>query len=69
MFRSSTALFIKRCVRPCVCADVQYLALREDLESDARDFEAPTWSLAVDQQYLKNFSKDAVRRQDVIHGE
>ncbi|MCI4377764.1 hypothetical protein PGIGA_G00207030 [Pangasianodon gigas] len=47
--------------------DVQYLALREDLESDARDFEAPTWSLAVDQQYVKNFSKDAVKRQDVIH--
>ncbi|XP_060783131.1 rho guanine nucleotide exchange factor 18a isoform X2 [Neoarius graeffei] len=47
--------------------DVQYLALREDLESDARDFEAPTWSLSVDQLYVKSFSKDAVKRQDVIH--
>ncbi|KAI5609000.1 rho/rac guanine nucleotide exchange factor (GEF) 18a, partial [Silurus asotus] len=47
--------------------DVQYSALREDLESDAQNFEAPTWSLAVDQQYVKNFSKDSVKRQDVIH--
>ncbi|KAG1934860.1 rho guanine nucleotide exchange factor [Pimephales promelas] len=47
--------------------DGRYNALREDLEADARDFEAPTWSLAVDQHYLKNFSKDAIKRQDVIH--
>ncbi|KAF4089453.1 hypothetical protein AMELA_G00066200 [Ameiurus melas] len=47
--------------------DVQYLALREELESDARDFESPTWSLTVDQQYVKNFSKDAAKRQDVIY--
>ncbi|XP_058250462.1 rho guanine nucleotide exchange factor 18a, partial [Hemibagrus wyckioides] len=47
--------------------DVQYSTLREDLESDARDFEAPTWSLSVDQEYVKNFSKEAVKRQDVIH--
>ncbi|TRY56243.1 hypothetical protein DNTS_028555 [Danionella cerebrum] len=45
----------------------RYNALREDLDADARDFEAPTWSLAVEQQYLKNFSKDTVKRQDVIH--
>ncbi|XP_005171341.2 rho guanine nucleotide exchange factor 18a isoform X1 [Danio rerio] len=47
--------------------ECHYNVLRDDLESDARDFEAPTWSLAVDPQYLKNFSKDAVKRQDVIH--
>lgn len=47
--------------------ECRYNVLREDLETDARDFEAPTWSLAVDPQYLKNFSKDAVKRQDVIH--
>ncbi|KAK7163370.1 hypothetical protein R3I93_007430 [Phoxinus phoxinus] len=47
--------------------DGRYSALREDLEADARDFEAPTWSLAVDQNYLKNYSKDAIKRQDVIH--
>ncbi|XP_026060912.1 rho guanine nucleotide exchange factor 18a [Carassius auratus] len=47
--------------------DGRYNALREDLEADARDFEAPTWSLAVDQQYLKEYSKDNIKRQDVIH--
>ncbi|KAK9979164.1 hypothetical protein ABG768_012608 [Culter alburnus] len=47
--------------------DGRYNALREDLEADARDFEAPTWSLAVDQEYLKNYSKEAIKRQDVIH--
>uniref|UniRef100_A0A8B9HPW9 Rho/rac guanine nucleotide exchange factor (GEF) 18a n=1 Tax=Astyanax mexicanus TaxID=7994 RepID=A0A8B9HPW9_ASTMX len=47
--------------------DDQYSILREDLETDARDFESPTWSLAVDQQYLKAYSKDAIKRQDVIH--
>uniref|UniRef100_A0A673KBD1 Rho guanine nucleotide exchange factor 18-like n=1 Tax=Sinocyclocheilus rhinocerous TaxID=307959 RepID=A0A673KBD1_9TELE len=44
-----------------------YNALREDLEADAREFEAPTWSLAVDQQYLKEYSKEDIKRQDVIH--
>ncbi|XP_042632884.1 rho guanine nucleotide exchange factor 18-like [Cyprinus carpio] len=47
--------------------DGLYNAVREDLEADARDFEAPTWSLAVDQQYLKDFSKEDIKRQDIIH--
>ncbi|XP_073705026.1 rho guanine nucleotide exchange factor 18a isoform X2 [Garra rufa] len=47
--------------------DGHYNALIEDLEADARDFEAPTWSLAVDQQYLKDYSKEDIKRQDVIH--
>ncbi|XP_036452492.1 rho guanine nucleotide exchange factor 18a [Colossoma macropomum] len=46
--------------------DDQYSALREDLEADARDFESPTWTLTVDQQYVKAFTKEA-KRQDVIH--
>lgn len=48
--------------------DGLYNVVREDLEADARDFEAPTWSLAVDQQYLKDFSKEDIKRQDIIHG-
>uniref|UniRef100_A0A8C1MYA6 Rho/rac guanine nucleotide exchange factor (GEF) 18a n=1 Tax=Cyprinus carpio TaxID=7962 RepID=A0A8C1MYA6_CYPCA len=47
--------------------DGRYNALREDLEADARDFEAPTWSSTVDQQYLKEYSKEDIKRQDVIH--
>ncbi|XP_076828079.1 rho guanine nucleotide exchange factor 18a [Brachyhypopomus gauderio] len=41
--------------------------LQEDLEDDARGFEAPTWSLAVDQQYITAYSKEAIKRQDVIY--
>ncbi|XP_041658257.1 rho guanine nucleotide exchange factor 18a [Cheilinus undulatus] len=44
-----------------------YAGLREDLESDAHNLEAESWSLAVDQNYLKTLSKEAVKRQDVIY--
>lgn len=43
--------------------------MRADLELDAQDLEAESWSSAVDQQYLKKHSKDTVKRQDVIYGE
>uniref|UniRef100_A0A3Q3EHV6 Rho/rac guanine nucleotide exchange factor (GEF) 18b n=1 Tax=Labrus bergylta TaxID=56723 RepID=A0A3Q3EHV6_9LABR len=42
-------------------------ALRADLECDAQDLEAESWSLAVDQQYIKKHSKEMVKRQDVIY--
>uniref|UniRef100_A0A8D3D107 Rho/rac guanine nucleotide exchange factor (GEF) 18b n=1 Tax=Scophthalmus maximus TaxID=52904 RepID=A0A8D3D107_SCOMX len=44
-----------------------YAAVRADLESDAQDLEAESWSLAVDQQYVKRHSKEMVKRQDVIY--
>lgn len=44
-----------------------YAGLRGDLESDAHNLEAESWSLAVDQNYLKTLSKEAVKRQDVIY--
>uniref|UniRef100_A0A672H7R9 Rho guanine nucleotide exchange factor 18-like n=1 Tax=Salarias fasciatus TaxID=181472 RepID=A0A672H7R9_SALFA len=44
-----------------------YTAVRADLESDAQDLEADSWSLAVDQQHLKKHSKEVVKRQDVIY--
>ncbi|MEQ2313576.1 hypothetical protein AMECASPLE_003363 [Ameca splendens] len=50
-----------------IVEDSHYAAVRADLESDAQDFEADSWSLAVDQQYLKKHSKDVVKRQDVIY--
>uniref|UniRef100_A0A667YCT9 Rho/rac guanine nucleotide exchange factor (GEF) 18a n=1 Tax=Myripristis murdjan TaxID=586833 RepID=A0A667YCT9_9TELE len=37
------------------------------MESDAQDLEAESWSLAVDQNYLKSLNKEAVKRQDVIY--
>uniref|UniRef100_A0A8C9ZMJ7 Rho/Rac guanine nucleotide exchange factor 18 n=1 Tax=Sander lucioperca TaxID=283035 RepID=A0A8C9ZMJ7_SANLU len=44
-----------------------YAAVRADLESDAQDLEAESWSLAVDQQFVKKHSKEMVKRQDVIY--
>lgn len=50
-------------------SDSQFAALRADLESDAQDLEAESWSLAVDQEHVKKLCKDMVKRQDVIYGE
>lgn len=47
--------------------DPYYNQLRQELEKDAKDLEAETWSLAVDQSYVKELSKDTVKRQDVIY--
>jgi len=49
-------------------AESHYAAVRAELESDAQDLEADSWSSAVDQQYLKKHSKEVVKRQDVIYG-
>ncbi|XP_038163871.1 rho guanine nucleotide exchange factor 18 [Cyprinodon tularosa] len=50
-----------------IVEDSHYAAVRADLESDAQDLEADSWSTAVDQQYLKKHTKDVVKRQDVIY--
>ncbi|XP_042372648.1 rho guanine nucleotide exchange factor 18 isoform X2 [Plectropomus leopardus] len=50
-----------------IVEDAHYTAVRADLESDAQDLEAESWSLAVEQQYVKKHSKEMVKRQDVIY--
>ncbi|XP_028259019.1 rho guanine nucleotide exchange factor 18 isoform X2 [Parambassis ranga] len=50
-----------------IVEDAHYAAVRADLESDAHGLEAESWSLAVDQQYVKKHSKEMVKRQDVIY--
>lgn len=50
-------------------SDSQFATLRVELESDAQDLEAESWSLAVDQEHVKKLSKETVKRQDVIYGE
>ncbi|KAG7249895.1 hypothetical protein CRUP_014785 [Coryphaenoides rupestris] len=45
----------------------QYASLQGDLEADAQDLEGESWSLVVDQDYLKPMSKEAIKRQDVIY--
>nr|XP_046247316.1 rho guanine nucleotide exchange factor 18 isoform X2 [Scatophagus argus] len=50
-----------------IVEDSHYAAVRTDLESDAQDLDAESWSLAVDQQHVKKYSKETVKRQDVIY--
>ncbi|XP_068175203.1 rho guanine nucleotide exchange factor 18 isoform X2 [Antennarius striatus] len=52
---------------PIIVEDAHYVAVKADLESDAQDLEAESWSLAVDQQHVKKHSKETVKRQDVIY--
>ena len=41
----------------------------EEMEIEGRDFEADSWSMAVDSAYLQKHRKDVIKRQDVIYGE
>lgn len=50
-----------------IVEDAHYAAVRSDLESDAQDLEVESWSLAVDQQFVKKHPKEVVKRQDVIY--
>ncbi|XP_034038350.1 rho guanine nucleotide exchange factor 18a isoform X2 [Thalassophryne amazonica] len=47
--------------------DNHFSALRSDLETDAYNLEAETWSMTVGQAYLKGLNKEAIKRQDVIY--
>lgn len=38
------------------------------MEYLAQNLESESWSMAVDQNYLKSLSKEAVKRQEVIYG-
>lgn len=43
--------------------------LLSDFETDEKDFEADSWSLAVDNSFLQQHKMDVMKRQDVIYGE
>ncbi|KAL7992859.1 hypothetical protein Chor_017115 [Crotalus horridus] len=47
--------------------DVQFASLRNELETDAREFAAQSWSLAVEQSFVKQQERDVIKRQDVIY--
>ncbi|XP_062337135.1 rho guanine nucleotide exchange factor 18-like isoform X1 [Osmerus eperlanus] len=47
--------------------DSHYVALQGELEADAQDLEEESWSVAVEQPYLKSLGKEEVKRQDVIY--
>ncbi|XP_068108323.1 rho guanine nucleotide exchange factor 2 isoform X2 [Hyperolius riggenbachi] len=48
-------------------ADVLYNQLMSDFATDEKEFEADSWSLAVDNNYLQRHKKDVMKRQDVIY--
>ncbi|KAJ7986645.1 hypothetical protein DPEC_G00342030 [Dallia pectoralis] len=50
-----------------ILEDEYYSAVLAELDCDAQDLEVESWSLAVDQQYLKDHSKEMIKRQDVIY--
>lgn len=50
-------------------SDAHYATVRAELDADAQDLEAESWSLAVEQQHVKKHTKEMVKRQDVIYGE
>ncbi|CAJ1072685.1 rho guanine nucleotide exchange factor 18a [Xyrichtys novacula] len=52
---------------PINLEDSHYAQLRSDLEFDAQNLEAESWSVAVDQNYLKSLSKEAIKRQDIMY--
>ncbi|XP_073667973.1 uncharacterized protein [Paramisgurnus dabryanus] len=41
--------------------------LMGEFEADAKEFEADSWSVTVDQNCLKQLKKDVIKRQDVIY--
>ncbi|XP_062816267.1 rho guanine nucleotide exchange factor 18 isoform X3 [Anolis carolinensis] len=47
--------------------DGHLASLRNELEADAREFEAQSWSLAVEPWFSKAQERDTVKRQDVIY--
>ncbi|XP_063041302.1 rho guanine nucleotide exchange factor 1a isoform X2 [Engraulis encrasicolus] len=44
-----------------------YTSMLEEMEIEGRDFEADSWSTAVDSAYLQTHRKDVIKRQDVIY--
>ncbi|XP_041961670.1 rho guanine nucleotide exchange factor 2 isoform X2 [Alosa sapidissima] len=47
--------------------ETYYASVLEELEKDGKDFEADSWSMAVDSSYLQTHRKDVIKRQDVIY--
>uniref|UniRef100_A0A3Q3XET5 Uncharacterized protein n=1 Tax=Mola mola TaxID=94237 RepID=A0A3Q3XET5_MOLML len=62
-----SVLLASSLAEPINLEDSNYAQLRAELESSAQNLEAESWSLVVDQNYLKSLNKEAVKRQDVIY--
>ncbi|XP_051527843.1 rho guanine nucleotide exchange factor 2-like isoform X3 [Myxocyprinus asiaticus] len=44
-----------------------FTSFLEELEFEGQEFEADSWSMAVDSAYLQTHRKDIIKRQDVIY--
>uniref|UniRef100_A0A8C9BPT0 Rho/Rac guanine nucleotide exchange factor 18 n=1 Tax=Phocoena sinus TaxID=42100 RepID=A0A8C9BPT0_PHOSS len=55
--------------RPSVAGvgDPYTASLRREIEADAHEFEAESWSLSVDPAYVKKQKREVVKRQDVLY--
>lgn len=42
--------------------------LMGEFEAEAKELEADSWSLGVEQHYLQQLDRELVKRQDVIYG-
>ncbi|KAM4706790.1 LOW QUALITY PROTEIN: rho guanine nucleotide exchange factor 18 [Discoglossus pictus] len=47
--------------------DSFYSSVKSELEADAAEFEAETWSSAVEAPYARKQKKEVIKRQDVIY--
>ncbi|XP_023560842.1 rho guanine nucleotide exchange factor 18 isoform X2 [Octodon degus] len=52
---------------PVFVEDPYTASLKSEIESDAHEFEAESWSLAVDPAYAKKQKREVVKRQDVLY--
>lgn len=59
-----------KCSRPSVDAGTEMMdgQLMGEFEAEAKELEADSWSLGVEQQYLQQLDRELVKRQDVIYG-
>ncbi|KAM4604971.1 rho guanine nucleotide exchange factor 18a [Polymixia lowei] len=67
LFPEDSVSLASSAAEPINLEDDHYATLRSELECDAQDLQAESWSVAVDQNYLKALHKEAVKRQDVIY--
>lgn len=52
---------------PVYVEDPYTASLRSEIDADAHEFEAESWSLAVDQAYAQRQRREVARRQDVLY--
>eukprot|EP00069_Balaena_mysticetus_P005133 bmy_17834T0 len=52
---------------PILPSDPYTASLKREIEADAHEFEAESWSLSVDPAYVKKQKREVVKRQDVLY--